>query len=160
MGRPEVLSLETLRKQFLAHQDQRTGDMWLRKDTTKSLFEAKRADAASKGTDYTCITPPDDKTVSAYHSTLMSMPEVAQRAGKYKPVDRDLGETSVRSVISDITGLLLLSAVIAGNMPREHHFCSERAGEGLLLGRDLLSKAFWCASRSRPLLAEGVDDEH
>ena len=48
----------------------------------------------------------------------------------------------MRSVISDITGILLLSAVIAGNMPREHHFRSERAGEGLLLGRDLLSKAF------------------
>ena len=73
-----MISLEELRKQFFAHQDQRTGDMWLRKDTAKSLFEAKRADAACKGTASTCITPPDVKTVSAYHSTLMSMPEVVQ----------------------------------------------------------------------------------
>ena len=94
------------------------------------------------GVDSTCIAPPDVKTVNAYHSTLMAMPEVALRAGDYKPVERDIAETSVRSVMVDISGMLYVSALIDDNIPTELQFKPDGAGEGLLLARDLLAKAF------------------
>ena len=94
------------------------------------------------GVDSTCIAPPDVKTVNAYHSTLMAMPEVALRAGDYKPVERDIAETSVRSVMADISGMLYVSALIDDNIPTELQFKPDGAGEGLLLARDLLAKAF------------------
>ena len=89
-GRHEIMPIEDLKKLFLTHQDQRTANQWLRKDTAKALHDAKLACAARMSIDASCVESPDDKTVSAYQLTLMYGPDIVQRGGEYKPEHQDV----------------------------------------------------------------------
>ena len=64
------------------------------------------------------------------------------RVGKYTPGAQGVGDLSVRSMLEDLVGVLLLSCVICKSPPEQFTFKAESAGEGLLIGRDLLAKAF------------------
>ena len=48
---------------------------------------------------------------------------------------------STRSMMADLVGMLCLSSVVCANAPRKHRFRPEKAGEGLLIGREALAKA-------------------
>ena len=74
-----------------------------------------------------------------YHSTLMSIPEITRRSGDCKPLHRDVGETSARSMLTDAAGLIYISAMIGDNFPPDYHFDKSIAGKGLFLSRDVLA---------------------
>ena len=117
VGGTEIMTIGDLKKQFLTHQAQRIGRGWLRNDTAKAILDAKLADAVRKGIDVSCVKPPASTTVSAYHSALMSAPEIGRRVGAYKPEHRDIAETSVPSMMSDLAGLLYLLSMIGNSFP-------------------------------------------
>ena len=74
------------------------------KDTAKALHDAKLACAARMGTDTSCVKSPNNKTVSACHSMLMSAPEITQQCGDYTLEHLDDVELSEQSMLSDLTG--------------------------------------------------------
>ena len=76
-GGQDIMSMADLKAQFLSHS-QRTASQWLRKDTAKALFDARLAEYEQNGIAVSCAKPPDEKTVNAYHSALLSDPEIVQ----------------------------------------------------------------------------------
>ena len=84
---------------------------------------------------------PDPKTVNAYHSTLMSDPDITLRVGKEKDVHCRVGETSLWSMLSNVVGLLLVSCVI-GDIPPQFRFVNQNTGEGIILARQMIPQAY------------------
>ena len=68
----------------------------------------KRESAVQNDMDPSSVKPPDQTTVNIYHSALMSDPELTLRLGKEKPVQRDVAEPSVRSMLINTAGILFL----------------------------------------------------
>ena len=82
-GRPEIMLISDLKRKFFPHEDQCTGNQWLRKDTAEALHDAKLANVEQMGINASCIRSPAENTVSVYHLVLMSAPEIVRRAGVY-----------------------------------------------------------------------------
>eukprot|EP00956_Cyclotella_meneghiniana_P006787 scaffold9090_cov76-Cyclotella_meneghiniana.AAC.1 len=90
------------------HQSKRFGRGWERSDTKAFLFDAKRKNAVEKGIDPTSVKEPNQLTVDAYHSGLLilTIPGKKAASSKPKPVHRDVGETSERTLLSNTVGTL------------------------------------------------------
>ena len=142
-GRPITVPIETVKTKFVEQQSSRTSREWTLADTRKVVNEATIAAHKAKGYAESSVTLPCKKTVQAYHSSLMSDPDITQRKGKPKDKNRDIAENSDRPMLSNLTGILESSVVISppDQLPEKYRFKAEKAGEGLLLARKLLAEA-------------------
>jgi len=142
-GPPIFLPVSDLKDQFLDHQANRDSREWTLADTRNALNKAATASHASKGFAASSLKLPCDRTVQAYHSSLMSDPDITQRKGKPKDKNRDIAENSDRPMLSNLTGILESSVVISppDEIPEKYRFKAEKAGKGLLMSRKLLAEA-------------------
>ena len=74
-GRPDYMSLGDLRIEFDEHA-KRDGNCWTHEQTENALVKRMKAKLTSAGLDLSTINPPNHKTVRAYHSALMPMPDL------------------------------------------------------------------------------------
>ena len=142
-GPPILLSMPDLKNQFLDHQANRDSREWTLVETRNALNKAAIVSHTAKGFAASSVKLPCDKTVQSYHSSLMSDPDITQRKGKPKDMNRDIAENSDRPMLSNLAGTLESSAVICppDQLPEKYRFKAENAGEGLLTSRKLLAEA-------------------
>ena len=57
LGGQEIMSVGDQKKHFLAHQSERIGRQWMKKNTAKVLFDAESANATRKGIDASSSDP-------------------------------------------------------------------------------------------------------
>ena len=142
-GPPEIMAMSDLKAQFLEHQE-RMGKSWELKDTKDALCKAIVKSYQTRGLDPSSANFPNDRTAQTYHSSLLSDPDIVRRAGRDKDLHREIAETSVRCMLSNLVGILFCAAIIANpnEIPKQFRFVEEGAGQGLLLSRKLVAEAY------------------
>ena len=78
-GRTEIMSIHELAKAV-----QESNIMWTIENTREAIWQAKRA---KEGTDKD-VKGPDVKTINAYHTALLSMPELNGKVRKPESIKR------------------------------------------------------------------------
>ena len=164
-GRPAILDLQALFQNWKDQQQSRECQGWEWSDTKKAIWDAAKANAEKRGDDQDSINCPTAETVTAYHSALMCYPEVAQRISSSKPVHRDVAETSARSVLSNVAGIIASRSMTLrpGQVPNHLKFDASKATKGVLIARELYAKAVGVPANNvqySPLeLLSNVDDK-
>ena len=69
----------------------------------------------------------------------MSHEEVVLRKGKDKKVHREVAETSVCTMLTNLCGYLLAVALVGKEIPQEYQLKTDGLGEGVLLSRKLFA---------------------
>ena len=82
-GPAEIMSLVELRSKF-DDNAKRDGNSWTEDQTERALVDNMKQKLTDSGMDSSTIKPPDQKTIQAYHSALMSMPDLQERLCKIK----------------------------------------------------------------------------
>ena len=142
-GGQEYLSLEELHA-HLQKKGERVGQGWSYDDTRKAVYDAKKARAEKSGKDIRSIAEPHKKTVDAYHSALMGMPNIVNRTAQSKTAHRDIAETAVRAMLSNLSAMLSAFGVIESPehpIPARFRFNANTASEGELMAREIFAKA-------------------
>ena len=99
--------------------------------------------------DIAIVKPPDTNTVDAYHSALLSMPGIVQRACAPKSVHREVAETSQRSMLTNTAGILAVRCIVipnADSIPANLRFDETTASDGAIMARRIYAKAMNVAS--------------
>jgi len=142
-GRPDILPLEKLRETFDEYS-KREGVAWTRDQTKDALTNALKTKREEKGLDASTVEPPCNLTVSAYHSALLSMPDLSLRFCNAKCAAREAAETSIRSMLSFMCGILDARSYVCTNIediPLEYRFDESRASPGCLLACQLIAQS-------------------
>ena len=140
-GRPDILPLEKLRERFDEHS-KREGVAWTRDQTKDALTNALKTKREEKGLDASTVEPPCNLTVSAYHSALLSMPDLLLRLFTAKCAARRAAETPVRSMLSFLCGILDACLYVCTNIkdvPLDYCFDNSKASYGCLTARWLIA---------------------
>ena len=74
-GRPNILPFKKLRDEFDKHA-KREGVAWTFKDTKDVLVEELKRKREKVGLYSSTVKPPCNRTISAYHSALLSVPDL------------------------------------------------------------------------------------
>jgi len=141
-GPPTIMDMKALKAAFLKYSAEHIGKEWTLKETRQTLIDAVKASCQLKDIAFTTNMLPSDMTVRSYHSALKSDPDITLRKGKDKPAARKKHELSVRSMLSNAAGALAGQAIIGDDIPKKLQFKEEGVGEGALLSRSILAKAF------------------
>ena len=142
-GRPEILPLEKLRVLFDDH-NKREGVAWKFDHTKKALTNALKMQREENGLDASTVEPPCNLTVGAYHSALLSMPDLANRFCIAKCAAREAAETLIRSMLSFLCGIVDACSYVCTNIenvPIEYRFDDTRASPGCLMARRLVARS-------------------
>ena len=104
-GRPEIMSLAELRAKFDDHA-KRDGNCWTLEQTKNALINQTKEKLTVAGLDSSIIESPYKQTIRAYHSALMSMPDLLLRKCNPKNALREASETSIHNMLSYICSVL------------------------------------------------------
>ena len=104
-GEREIMSLMDLRAKFDDHA-KRDGNCWTLEQTKNALINRLKEKLTAAGLDSAIIQSPVKQTIRAYHSALMSMPDLLLRKCNPKNALREASETSIRNMLSYICCVL------------------------------------------------------
>ncbi len=142
-GRPEIMALPTLIDMRVDHEESRVGAGWSLKATEDALFIARKEEAVANGLDPLTVKAPHKKTAATYHSALKSDHDNKTVTSKPKTLLRDVAETSQRSMLSDLTGMLAIRCMVVqpDQAPTCLKFEEDRTTPGCNLARELYAMA-------------------
>jgi len=137
-GRRAIMDIDELRGQFDEHPKKHVNKGWNQDNTLNALWDKKREPAKNAGKDPDDVKKPDRETVSVYHSALMSEVDLARRKAASKSIHRQAGETSKRSMMTNIVVSFFMD--VNNPTPKKHRFDPNTASKGELKARELFAK--------------------
>ena len=105
-------------------------------------MEASAIEVVATSSSRSTVEPPCNITISAYRSALLSSPDLAIPFYNAKGAAREATETSIRSMLSFLCGILDVCSYVCTNIddvPLEYRFDEKRASPGLLKARRLIA---------------------
>ena len=142
-GRPEIMDFKEFLEAFKSQQASRVAQGWGIADTKAVLKNKAKQNAEAKGLDPSSVKSPVQETANAYHSTLLSLPEVAQRKSNPKPLHRGVAETSERTVLSNTAGMISSRCIVLQphEVPNFMKFDEASATPGAIKAREIFAEA-------------------
>ena len=142
-GHQEIMGLAELRSKF-DENARREGNSWTEDQTERALIAKMKQKLTDSGIDSSTLKPPHKKTVQAYHSALMSMPDLQERLCKPKNALREAAETSLRNMLSFLCCVGNARAYVCADptsIPPEYRFDAAAASPGCIKMRRIIAKS-------------------